>query len=125
MKFNRYFDDFDEEFTSPQNRQAHYTKHIKDAKEYNMSEEEYEKAAEELAKTPCDYKRIYGYIAEDSQGRRTYVKYDKDTELFTTYTYRGNTPYTITAFRRSWRDFYGKMYSDENYPYVDEIPKGK
>ena len=125
MKFNYRFDDFDEDFTSPQNRHIHYTKHVKDAREYNMTEEEYEKAAEELAYTPCDYKRIYGYVAKDNQGRIGYVKYDKETELFTVYIWKGNKPFTVTAFRRSWRDFYGKMYSDETYAYVDEIPKGK
>ena len=115
-----------EKFNNVENRRKHYEKHIKNRKEYKMTEEEYEQAAEDLAKTPCDYKNIFGYITENDSGM-AYIKYDKRTELFTVYYYKKNSdePLTITAFRRTWRDFNGKMYGDENYPYIDEIPKGK
>ena len=124
MKFNHFIDDFEEDFTSPANRNAHWDKHIKKGKEYNMTPEEYEQAAEDLAKTPCDYKKILGYMSKNANGS-CYVKYNKETELFTVYYYKGNEPMTITAFRRSWRDYNSKMYTDEKYPYVDEIPRGK
>ena len=115
-----------ERFNNVENRRKHYEKHIKNRKEYKMTEEEYEQAAEDLAKTPCDYRNVFGYITENESGR-AYIKYDKRTELFTVYYYKGNSdePLTITAFRRTWRDFNGKMYGDEKYPYIDEIPKGK
>ena len=44
----------------------------------------------------------------------------------TSYYYQGNEPVTITAFKRSWRDFNGKMYdANERFEYYDEIPRGK
>lgn len=121
-------DDFSEEFTSIENRNNHYYKHIRKRKEYDMSPEEYEKAAEKLANTPCDYKNIFGYVSKDKENsdRLAYVKYDKNSELFTVYIYKNNKPFTITAFRRSWRDFNGKMYDpSERFEYDDEIPRGK
>ena len=125
MKFKRYFDDeFDEEFTSPHNRHKHYTKHIVNRKEYDMTEEEYEKYSEDLMKTPCDYKNILGYKAIDKDnGLPCYVKYDKDKEFMTVYNEDGKT---ITSFKRPYRDFIGKMYdANQRYEYVDEIPRGK
>lgn len=124
MKFRRYFDDFDEEFTSPQNKKAHYDKHIKNGKEYDMTEEEYEKYSEELMNTPCDYKNIFGYKAVDkNNGKIAYIKYDKNKEFMTVYNEAGKT---VTSFRRPYRDFIGKMYdANERYEYVDEIPRGR
>lgn len=125
MKFKRYFDDeFYEEFTSPQNRHTHYTKHIVDRKEYDMSEEEYEKYSEDLMNTPCDYKNIFGYICIDKvTNKKGYVKYNKEKEFMTVYNDAGKT---VTSFRRPYRDFIGKMYdANERYEYIDEIPRGK
>ena len=117
-----YLDDFDEEFTSEYNRGAHYQKHKKEYPEW--TEEEYEKYAEELALKPVDNKNIFGYMSKDKQDRIAYVKWDKDTELFTVYVYKGNKPYTVTAFRKSKREYEGGKW-DSNYGYVDEIPRGK
>lgn len=124
MKFHIAEDiNIKEKFNNEYNRRHHFEKHIKNRKEYKMTEEEYEQAAENLARTPCDYKTIFGYVTENNHGL-AYVKYDKRSELYTVYYYKGNEPLTITAFRRTWRDFNGKMYGDENYPYIDEIPPG-
>lgn len=123
MKFRKYYDDFEEEFTSPQNRKAHYDKHIVNRKEYDMTEEEYEKFSEELMNTPCDYRNIFGYKAIDKNNNKVaYIKYDKDKEFMTVY---NEARKTVTSFRRSYRDFIGKMYdANERYEYVDEIPRG-
>ena len=117
-----YLDDFDEEFTSEYNRSAHYQKHKKEFP--NWTEEEYEKQAEILARKPVDNKRIFGYVSGDDKGRTAYVKWDKETELFTVYTYKGNTPYTITAFDKTPREYESEKW-DKVYGYVDEIPNGK
>ena len=125
MKFRRYLgeDEFDEEFTSPQNRHKHWDKHINNRKEYDMTEEEYEQVAEDLMNTPCDYKKIFGYkVIDHETGLPAYVKYDKDNEFFTAYNEKGKT---ITAFRRSWRVYNSKMYTDERFEYIDEILRGK
>lgn len=125
MKFRKYLceDEFDEKFTSPRNRKVHWDKHIKTRKEYDMSEEEYEQEAENLMKTPCDYKKIFGYkVIDNSNGKPAYIKYDKEKEFFTAYNEDGMT---ITAFRRSWRVYNSKKYTDERFEYIDEIPRGK
>lgn len=124
MKFKKHLDDdyYEDEFTSSYNRKAHYTKHIKNRKEYDMSEEEYEKYSEQLMNTPCDYKNIFGYkVIDNNNGKYAYVKYDKEKEFMTVYNDKRKT---ITSFKRPWRNFTGKMYSDERFEYVDEIPRG-
>lgn len=126
MKFKKHFDDFefDEEFTSHYNRHNHYDKHIIKRKEFEMTEDEYEQYAEDLMKKPCDYKNIFGYKVLDKEtGKVGYAKYDKDKEFFTVYNKKGKT---VTAFRRSYRDYVRKMYDPEQrYEYIDEIPQGK
>ena len=119
MKFRVY----DEEFTSEENKHAHYTKHVTTNNEFNnMTEEQYEQEAEKLARTPVDNKNIFGYI-QKRDDLISYVKYNKDNEFFTVYTYKRNntTPYTITFFRKSWRQYNG----DKAFDYFDEIPQGK
>ena len=122
MKSLYLFDDFEEEFTSQRNRTNHYNKHIKDNKEFDMSEDEYEKYSEELMNTPCDYKNIFGYIALDKKtGDLSYIKYDKRKEFMTVY---NKNHKTVTSFKRSYREFIGKMYdSNQRYEYIDEIPR--
>lgn len=126
MKFKKHFDDieFEEEFTSHYNRKKHYDKHIKDKNEYDMSEEEYEEYSEKLMKTPCDYKKIFGYkIIDKNNGMVGYVKYDKEKEFMTVYNEYGKT---VTSFRRSYRDYVRKMYDPtQRYEYIDEIPQGR
>lgn len=125
MKFRRYLGEaeFDEEFTSPYNRHKHWDKHIRIRKEYDMTEEEYEQVAEDLMNTPCDYKRIFGYkVIDHKTGLPATIKYDKDNEFYTAYNEDGKT---ITAFRRTWRNYNIKKYTDERFEYVDEIPRGE
>lgn len=126
MKFKKHFDDiaFEEEFTSQYNRYHHYDKHIVNNREYDMTEEEYEQYAEDLMKKQCDYKKIFGYKVLDKEtGKIGYAKYDKEKEFFTVYNEQGKT---VTAFRRPYRDYMGKMFDPtQRYEYIDEIPKGK
>ena len=116
-----------EKFTSELNRHDHYIKHTINGKEWKwkkVSEEDYEKMAEELSYKPVDYKNIFGYVSKDREGREAYAKYDKEKELFTIYVWVGNETRTITAFRRTWREYQDKMWHSV-YGYVDEIPNGK
>lgn len=122
VKFSTRFDDFDEEFTSEYNRQAHYQKHKKESPEW--TEEEYEKQAEILAKKPVDNKRIFGYVSSGKDEKIAYAKWDKDTELFVVYSYKKDFPYIITAFKKSKREYESGKW-DTVYGYVDEIPRGK
>ena len=107
-----------EEFTSPHNRAVHYKKHVLQNNEFDMSEEEYEKESEALAKTPVNHKTILGYISETREGKHAYCKYNKLTGLFTVYTYIDGEPKTITAYRKNWQEFTGDM----GIEYFDEIP---
>lgn len=119
MKF-KIVESLEEKFTSEKDRDIHYNKHIVRNKEYEMSPEEYEQAAEDLARKKIDNKTIFGYIQE-VDGKQRYAKYDKDLELFTSYVWEDDEPKTVTAFRRDWRTFNGLRFSD----YIDEIPEGK
>ncbi len=119
MKF-RYYDNIEEKFTSDNNLDKHYKKHIDKEKEYEWTKEEYDKYCEELMKSPVDYKTIDGYMIDTEKGP-AYVKYNKETELLVIYTYKGNEPVTITGFKRPYRKFQGLKYTE----YVDEIPQGK
>lgn len=121
MKFKfTYDDELDEKFTSDYNLEKHYTKHIKKEKEYNWTQEEYDKYTEELMKTPVNHKDIDGYVIDTEEGQR-YCKYNTNNELFVIYRYDGNEPEAITSFKRPYRDYQGKKYTE----YVDEIPNGK
>ena len=117
MKFNLV----DEKFTSDINRDIHFNKHIVIKNEFDYSEEEYEQRAELLAKSNIDNKKIFGYISITKDNKTAYCKYNKETQEFTVYTYRKDEPYTITMYRKSWRDFMG----DKAIEYFDEIPLGK
>ena len=120
MKIKR----FDERFRNDVERSTHFIKHISIEKNYNWSEEEYERVAEKLAKTPVDNVNIFGYMAEDQYTHKiSYIKYDKNLELFTSYYIdKKERPITITAFRRSWSK-YLKRKEDPNdrYKYIGEI----
>ncbi len=111
----------DEKFTSNPNLNTHYAKHVIRKQEFaNMSMDEYEQAAEQLAKTPVDHKNIFGYVSQTREGKYAYCKYNKQNGYFTVYTYKNGTPYTITFFTKTWRDFTG----DKAIEYYDEIPVG-
>ena len=77
--------------------------------------------AEQLQTSKIDNKSIFGYMSETREGKTAYCKYDKNTEIFVVYTYRGNTPYTITCYTKTWREYTG----DKAIEYFDEIPEGK
>lgn len=63
-------------------------------------------------------------MAEDQYTHKvSYIKYDKNLELFTSYYIdKKERPITITAFRRSWSK-YLKRKEDPNdrYKYIGEI----
>ena len=118
MKF-KIADDFDEEFTSQRNRDAHYDKHVQKNKEFQYSPEEYEKRADQLSRTPVDNKKIFGYVSMTREGRTAYCKYNRETEEFVVYALRDNTPYTITMYRKNWREYTG----DKAIEYFGEIPE--
>lgn len=114
---------FEEEFTDAENRKSHYNKHIVKNKEYQMSEDEYEREAERLAYTKVDYRNILGFV-EETKSKSTgetvlrYCKYDKSKEFFTVYVIEDNKRKTITAYQMSLRDYEGfkaEHYFDEIY----------
>lgn len=109
-----------EEFTSDYNREAHFLKH-KNEFVKELTAAEYEDLADALQRTPVNNKNILGYMSLTEDGRTAYCKYDKDKELFVVYTYRKGTPFTITCYKKNWRDFNG----DKAIEYFDEIPNGK
>lgn len=119
MKIKRFLDanDVDEEFTSAKNRQAHYQKHVKDEKQFDYSEEEYEKRADELSRTPIDNKNIFGYMSLTREGRTARCKYNRETGEFVVYALRDGIPYTITMYRKTWREYTG----DKAIEYFGEI----
>lgn len=111
-----------EEFTSEQNRKAHYNKHVKQRQEFGeITEQEYEQLAEQLQSSMIDNKNIFGYLSETREGRIAYCKYDKNTGIFVVYTYKNGIPYTITCYSKTWREFTG----DKAIEYFNEIPKGR
>lgn len=118
--------EFEEEFTTEENLSRHYDKHVKDNKEYKWTKEEYDKYSDILSKTPCDYKKVFGYVQRDRRdGKESYVKYDKELELFIAYFMtKSRGPLIITAYKKDWRKFNSDMYADEIYEYIGEIPKG-
>lgn len=127
MRISKFFEDLemDERYSSEENRHKHYEKHIVRGKEYDVTEEQYEQDAEDLAKTPVDYKNIFGYMSKNEDtGKISYCKWNKNTELFTAYFYKDGEPLTITSFRRDKRGYESEKWSDK-FPYVDEIPSGK
>lgn len=70
-------------------------------------------------KAPVDNINIFGYEVE-REGKRSYNKFDKRTNLFVAYFYSGNIPLTITCYRLDYNTFKRR----ERYK-VSDIPKGK
>ena len=114
VKFKR------EEFTSDYNKEAHFIKHRKEFPK-EMDIDNYEKIADILQRSAVDNRNIHGYMSQTREGKTAYCKYDKNQELFVVYTYRKGIPYTITCYKKTWRDFNG----DKAIEYFDEIPQGK
>ena len=108
---------FDEKFTSEDNKQKHYIKHVISRKEYdakNVSDSDYETIADVLQNAPVDNKKIFGYVSNYNNNNYTYVKYNKETNDYVVYTYKNSIPYTISLFKRSWR-YYNKRKELEYY----------
>lgn len=113
----------EERFTSSNNLDAHYNKHVKKGKEFkDITKEQYELLAEELQKQKIDNKTIFGYMSETREKRTAYCKYDKSTGVFVVYTYsKDGKPLTITCYTKTWREYNG----DKAIEYYNEIPEGK
>ena len=117
-----------EKFTSLANRDIHYTKHVLNKQEFgdakHFSPEDYERNADILQRTPVDHNNILGYVrlSRDENGKeiKNYVKYNKNTGEYVSYT-MDDEPRTITYFKRDYRRYMDK-WMDE---YHDEIPVGK
>ena len=121
MRDKRYrYKDMDEEFTSEYNLDNHYDKHVKNRKEYSVSKEEYEAIADKLQRTPIDNKKIFGYISKVDD-KEAYVKWNKDTEDFVVYVYKKDKPYTISLYKKTYREYNSEMWDS----YLGEIPAGK
>ena len=125
MKF-KFVEDFDldEKFTSNRNKYSHYNKHVNNLKEYDseLTEEEYEKIADDLAMTKLDHKRILGYETEspDDDNRHRYAKYNKDTGDFVVYALDSNkNPLIISLHKKTIREY----NIDKGIKYVGEIPE--
>lgn len=110
MKF-KIVDDFEEEFTSKQNRQSRNSKHT----EIVLTEEEKEQIAKELSDKKIDNKIIFGYVCIDDLGNMFYCKYNKETEDFVRYCYDRGFHYLLR--KKSWREYTG----DKAFDYVGEI----
>lgn len=109
-----------EKFTSEQNLDIHYKKHVIREDDFgDITKEQYELLADLTQSKPVDNKNILGYISE-KDGRLAYCKYDKSTGIFVVYYYKNNKPLTITCYIKSWR----KYNADKAIEYYDEIPKG-
>ena len=106
-----------EEFTSITNRDAHHDKHVVKGKQFRCSPEEDEARADILQKSKVDNKTIFGYQSLTREGRIANCKYNRDTEEFVVYTLRNGTPYTITFYKKNWREFNG----DKAIEYFGEI----
>lgn len=124
MKFrNLTTEDFEmeERFLSPRMRSQKYQKHVITQKEFgkHMTEEEYEKAADNLANSKVDYKTILGYKAVDNKGQEAFIKYNTKTEEYVVY-HRSPSgePLVVSFYHRPMREFTGK----KAFEYVDELP---
>lgn len=110
-----------ERFSSEDNLHKHYVKHVIKGKEFGkITEQEYEKLAEDLQNSDVDYKNILGYIS-DYNGNISYNKYDKNTGVFVAYYYVNSKPLTITCYIKTLR----RYNEDKATNYIDEISKGK
>ena len=113
-----------EKFSSNNNLRRHYISHVKVTRRGELpfgdvTIKEYERLADDLQKAPVDNINIFGYEVE-REGKRSYNKFDKRTNLFVAYFYSGNTPLTITCYRLDYNTFKRR----ERYK-VGDIPKGK
>lgn len=126
MKFRKVdkFDEFEEEFSTDYSKKRHYDQHVVKEKQFdNISPDEYEAIADDLARRPVDYKTILGYETEapDNDSRRRFVKYNKETTDFVVYGLdKYEQPVIISLHRKTPREY----NIDQAVKYVGEIPEG-
>ena len=113
--------DIEERFLSPNMREKKYQKHVVNQKECgkHVTEDDYEKAADNLANSKVDYKTILGYKASDDKGQEAFIKYNTKTEEYVVY-HRSPSgePLIVSFYHRPLREFTGKKALE----YIDELP---
>lgn len=114
--------ELEEKFLSPAVRAKKYQKHVIDQKSFgkHMTEENYEKAADDLANSKVDYKTVLGYKACDDKGQEAFIKYNTKTEEYVVY-HRAPSgePLIVSFYHRPLREFTGKKALE----YIDELPE--
>lgn len=114
--------ELEEKFLSPAVRAKKYQKHVIDQKSFgkHMTEENYEKAADDLANSKIDYKTVLGYKACDDKGQEAFIKYNTKTEEYVVY-HRAPSgePLIVSFYHRPLREFTGKKALE----YIDELPE--
>lgn len=113
-----------EKFSSNDNLRRHYISHVKVKRRSELpfgkvSIREYETLADGLQRAPVDNTNIFGYEVE-KEGKRSYNKFDKRSNLFVAYFYRGNEPLTITCYKME----FDKFMRRSKYK-IGDIPEGK
>ena len=113
-----------EKFNNYDNLRRHYISHVKvnhrnELPFGDVSIREYEKLADNLQRTPVDNINIFGYEVE-KEGKRSYNKFDRRTNLFVAYFYRGSEPLTITCYKME----FDKFMRRSKYK-IGDIPEGK
>lgn len=127
MKFRKikFFEEFEEEFSTEYSKNKHYDRHVVKEKQFdNITPDEYEAIADDLARRKVDHKVIFGYQTESpkNDNRVRYAKYNKATEDFVVYGIgKNNEPVIISLHKKTWREY----NIDHNIKYIDEIPEGK
>lgn len=114
MKFNSNFDDA---FSDVE----HHQKKVKVNKLPELSKSEIAVEANNIINTLCDYKNIFGYIAKNSKNDIIYVKYNKNSEVFVAYNPESKA--FIKTCVKTWREYNGNIYLDDEFPYFDELPR--
>lgn len=114
--------ELEEKFLSPAVRAKKYQKHVVNQKEFgkHVTEDDYEKAADNLANSKVDYKTILGYKASDDKGQEAFIKYNTKTEEYVVY-HRAPSgePLIVSFYHRPLREFTGKKALE----YIDELPE--
>ncbi len=127
MKINDITEKLEERFDNKYVRDEHFYKHVAPDKKLNDSEYrnkltftlsqfpnavEYEKSADNLAKTPLS-KDVLGYVRKDGK----YAKYRKSTKEFVVYSVENGEPIDITYFlcERKYWDGQKKKEGGEGY----------
>lgn len=116
-----------ERFSTPEARKKHYDLHyperLKDIHP-DMSEEEYEQRADEIARSPVGGD-LEGYVTRKTAydgtrfGDPRYIKYNRATGEFVAYQHNGKEPIINTYHTKSSRQ-YNRLRDDEASNYSAE-----